>query len=120
MASPAPNNDTSSSRQDNLSTSDPQSNSSTSNPQDKSATSTQHIKTVEDLTTCANARQHLPPHREKDKRAPGEARKGHRGPIRITKTGDGVLTEYGEKLEQERLARLAAADEDKEGEPACE
>lgn len=35
-------------------------------------------------------------------------------------TSDGVLTEYGEKLERERLARLAATNQDKEGEPSCE
>jgi hypothetical protein len=111
MASSASNNDTSSSRQDS---------SSTSNPHNDFATSTQHIKTAEELTAWASARQHLPPHREKIERAPGDTRKNPGGPIRITMTSDGVLTEYGEKVERERLARLAAANQDKGGEPSSE
>jgi hypothetical protein len=39
---------------------------------------------------------------------------------RITRTSDGVLTDYGKKLERERLARLAAANQDKGREPSCE
>jgi hypothetical protein len=45
---------------------------------------------------------------------------GYLQAIRITMTSDGVLTEYGEKVERERLARLAAANQDKGGEPSSE
>jgi hypothetical protein len=122
MAFPAPDNDTPSSRlhdlstsipRNNLSTSNPQDNLSTSNPQDNVSTSTQHIKTAEDLLAWSIAQQHAPGplHREKIERTPGDGRKSHGGPIRITRTSDGVLSEYGEKLERERLARSAAANQ---------
>jgi hypothetical protein len=119
MASPAPNNDKTSSRQDNLATSNPQDNLPTSNQQDNMSTSNQLSKAQEDLIAYAAAHRYDPPRHEKTKRAPGDARKGHGGPIRITRTDDGVLTEYGEKLERERLARLAAANQGDEGEPGC-
>jgi hypothetical protein len=84
------------------------------------STSNQRSKAKEDLIAYAAAHRYDPPRHEKTKREPGEARKGHGGPIRITRTDDGILTEYGEQLERERLDRLAAANQDKAGEPSCE
>jgi hypothetical protein len=72
---------------------------------------------VEDVLAWAAAHQNDPPHREKIERTPGDGRKNHGGPIRIT-SKDGVLTEYGEKVERERLAKLAAANQDEGGKQA--
>lgn len=66
---------------------------------------------MEDVLVWAAAHRHDPPHREKIERTPGDGRRNHGGPVRIT-SKDGVLTEYGKKLEQERLAKLAATNED--------
>jgi hypothetical protein len=65
---------------------------------------------VEDLLAWAAAHKNDPPHREKIERTPGDGRRSHVGPIRIT-SKDGVLTEYGKKVEQERLAKLTANNE---------
>jgi hypothetical protein len=79
---------------------------SSSSPQDSSSTSNPQSKPKRDLRAWAAAHRNGPPHREKIEQKPGEGRIGHGGPIRIT-AKDGVLTEYGRKLEQERLAKLA-------------
>ncbi|XPS75550.1 hypothetical protein M3J09_007625 [Ascochyta lentis] len=81
MASPVPNNNPSSSLQDTSSMANPRS------------------KPVEDLVAWAMAHQNDPPHREKIERTPGDGRINHGGPIRITKK-DGILTEYGKKVER--------------------
>lgn len=60
------------------------------------------------------AHENEPPQRAKVKPTPGPWPQNHGGPIRIL-SKDGVLTEYGKKVEQERLAKLAAANEN-EGE----
>jgi hypothetical protein len=99
MASPVPDND--------LSTS----------TQDSPLTSYSQVKSVEDMTAWASAHKDDPPHREKIERTPGDGRKNHGGPIRII-SKDGVLTEYGKKVEQERLAKLAATNENGEGKEA--
>jgi hypothetical protein len=65
---------------------------------------------VEDVLAWAAAHKNDPPHREKIERTLGDGRKNHRGPIRIT-SKDGVLTEYGKKIERERLAKLATTNE---------
>lgn len=65
---------------------------------------------MEDLLAWAAAHKDDPPHREKIERTPGDGRRNHGGPIRIT-AKDGGLTEYGKQVEQERLAKLAAANE---------
>ena len=64
-----------------------------------------------------------PPHREKPKQPPVEGQRKPGGPCRITRDNNGVLTEYGKKVEeQDRLYRLANTaavdkkDEIKEGE----
>jgi hypothetical protein len=92
MASPVPDNNPSTSTQDSLSTLNPQSTP------------------IEDILAWAVAHRNGPPHREKIERTPGDGRRNHGGPIRIT-SKDGVLTEYGKKLEQERLAKLATTNE---------
>jgi hypothetical protein len=74
-------------------------------------------KTVEDMIAWAAAHQNDPPHREKIERTPGDGRRNHGGPIWIV-SKDGVLTEYGKKVEQERLAKLAATNENGEGKEA--
>jgi hypothetical protein len=96
MASPVPDNNPSSSQQDSSSTSNPRS------------------KPTQDLLAWSAAHKNDPTHREKIERTPGDGRRNHGGPIRIT-SKDGVLTEYGKKVEQERLAKLAATNENREG-----
>ena len=63
-----------------------------------------------DLKAWHKANKDGPPHHEKIERTPGDGRKNHGGPIRIT-SKDGVLTEYGRKLEEERLAKLATTND---------
>lgn len=87
-------------------------NNSSSSPQDSSSTSNPQSKPKKDLLAWSLAHQNDPPHREKIERTPGDGRINHGGPIRIT-SQDGVLTEYGKKLEQERLAKLATTNETK-------
>ena len=99
MPSPVPDNKPSSSLQDG---------SPTSNPQNRP---------VEDIVAWSIAHRNDPPHRKKIERTPGDGRRNHGGPIRIT-SKDGVLTEYGKKLEQEQLSKLAATNENKGGKEA--
>ena len=99
MASPVPDNNPSSSQQDSSSTSNPRS------------------KPVEDVLAWAAAHKNDPPHREKIERTPGDGRRNHRGPVQIT-SKHGVLTEYGKKVEQERLAKLATTNENGGGKEA--
>ncbi|USW55895.1 hypothetical protein Slin15195_G092140 [Septoria linicola] len=59
------------------------------------------------------------------KPVPGPWPRNHGGPIRITRLDDGTLTEYGEKLERERLEKMGTENSDgtckvKEGERAAE
>lgn len=42
--------------------------------------------------------------------------RNHGGPIRVVRLDDGTLTEYGKKLEQQRLAKLKSGDESKDEE----
>jgi hypothetical protein len=81
---------------------------------DSPLTSCPQIEYVEDMIAWAVAHKDDPPHREKIDRTRGDGRKNHRGPIRII-SKDSVLTEYGKKVEQERLAKLAATNENREG-----
>ncbi|KAI8935135.1 hypothetical protein NX059_007729 [Plenodomus lindquistii] len=90
----------------------PDTNPSTST-QESPSTSNSHSKAVEELHAWAAARRNDPPHREKIERTSGDGRIGHGGPIRII-SKDGILTEYGKKVEQERLAKLAATNENGE------
>jgi hypothetical protein len=99
MASPTPNNN------------------SPSSLQESSSTSTPRSKPVEDLIAWATAHKDDPPHREKIERTPGDRRVNHGGPIRII-SKDGVLTEYGKQVEQERLADLAATNKNGGGKEA--
>jgi hypothetical protein len=92
-------------------------NNSPSSLQESSSTSTPRSKPVEDLIAWATAHKDDPPHCEKIERTPGDGRVNHGGPIRIT-SKDGVLTEYGKKVEQERLAELAATDKNGGGKEA--
>jgi hypothetical protein len=85
-------------------------NNSSSSPQDSSSTSNPQRNPKKDLVAWSLAHQNDPPHREKIKPTPGDWPKNHGGPIRIT-SNDGVLTEYGKKKEQERLAKLATTNE---------
>lgn len=100
MASPAPND------------------TSSNSPPDSSSASNPGKKAAEDLVAWALAHQNGPAHCEKTERRPGEKRVGHGGPIRIAATNDGVLTEYGKNPEQERLAELAAANDNEGGKKA--
>jgi hypothetical protein len=84
-------------------------NNSPSSLQESSSNPTPRSKPVEDLIAWATAHEDDPPHREKIERMPGDGLVNHGGPIRIT-SKDGVLTEYGEKVEPERLTELAATD----------
>jgi hypothetical protein len=89
-------------------------------PQDGSSILNPRSKPVEDILAWAAAHKNDPPHREKIERTPGDAHRNHGGPVRFT-SKDGVLTEYGKKLEQERLAKLAATNQNgggKEAEPS--
>lgn len=52
----------------------------------------------------AAAHRNDPPHREKIERMPGDGRTNHGGPIRII-SKNGVLTDYGKKVEQEQLTK---------------
>ncbi|KAF2709194.1 hypothetical protein K504DRAFT_467173 [Pleomassaria siparia CBS 279.74] len=108
MVSPTPNNDPSSSPQDSWSTPNPPQRSN---------------KAAEELLARAAANQNGPPRREKilpSERIdlsgrPGFATSGDwpktkniGGPVRIL-SKNGELTELGKRVEQERLAKLAAA-----------
>jgi hypothetical protein len=96
MASQAPNNN----------------NSSSSLPKDSSLTSNPPRKPPRDFQAwyTAHANDPKPLNRPKVERKPGDVRIGHGGPIRIT-AQDGIVTEYGKKLQQERLAQWAATKE---------
>ena len=63
-----------------------------------------------DLKAWHKANKDGPKHHEKMERTPGDGRRNHGGPIRIT-SKDGVLTAYGRKLEEERLAKLATTND---------
>ena len=91
-------------------------NNSSSFLQDSSSTPNSRSKPVEDLLAWAAAHKNDPPHHKKIERTPGDGRRNHGGPIRIT-SKDGVLTEYGKKVEQERLAKLATTNENEGGLP---
>ena len=103
MASPVPNaND----------------NPLSSSPQAGSAASDLVNQAREEMQARLAAHENDPPRRSKIKPTPGPWPKNHGGPIRIL-SKDGVLTEYGKKVEQERLAKLAATNEN-EGEKKAE
>jgi hypothetical protein len=64
------------------------------------------------IIAWARRNQNAPPCRPPPDPTPKCERIGHGGPTRIVSTKDGVLTEYDKKLEQERLAKLAASEDD--------
>jgi len=76
-------------------------NNPLSSLQDSSSTWNSRSKPVEGLVAWAAAHKNDSPHREKIERTPGDGRRNHGGPIRVT-SKDGVLTEYVKKVEQER------------------
>jgi hypothetical protein len=84
-------------------------NNPSSSPEDNSSTLNPRSKPVEAVLAWAAAHQNDPPHREKIEQTSGNGPKIYKGPVRIT-AQNGVLTEYGKKVEQERLARLAATE----------
>jgi hypothetical protein len=91
----------------------PDNNNSSSSPKDGSSTlDPLPGKPKKDLHAWSTAHRNdpKPPNRPKVERKSGDVRIGHGEPIRIT-SQDGVLTEYGKKLEQERLAKLATTNE---------
>jgi hypothetical protein len=65
----------------------------------------------EHILAWARRNQNAPPCRPPPDTTPRGERLNHGGPIKIL-SRDGVLTEYGKKLEQERLAKLAAGEDD--------
>jgi hypothetical protein len=93
-------------------------NPSSSSPQNSSAASNLVSKVRKEIQARLAAHENDPPHREKIKPTPGPWPKNHGGPIRIL-SKDGVLTEYSKNVEQERLAKLAATNEN-EGEKKAE
>jgi hypothetical protein len=82
-------------------------NLSSPSPQDSSAVSDLVNKVKEEIIARLAAHENDPPQRASIKPTPGPWPKNHGGPIRIL-SKDGVLTEYGRKVEQDRLAKLAA------------
>ena len=77
--------------------------------EESSATDYGPMRPGENILDWSRRNQNAPPCRRRNPTPPGGPR-NHGGPIRIT-SSNGVLTEYGKKLEQERLAKLAAGED---------
>ena len=91
-----------------------------SSPQKADSPTSTPARKFEDFEAYARAHMYDPPHREKRPSVEGLRKPG--GPCRITRDSNGVLTEYGKKVEEQdrlyHLAKTTAAnkeDETKEG-----